>query len=88
MLIAENITPLGKVAFWVKETARKTVRIFRSFTDKYSVIEDEVDDDSADEISPVFFNTSAMEQRNLLQVQCVGRRLISRTILSHYILYH
>ena len=48
-------TPFGRVATWVRDTARKTVRIFTSFRDKFW--RDDVEDQENEICSPVCEHT-------------------------------
>ncbi len=62
--IIESHTPFGRVATWVRETARKTVRIFTSFRDKFW--RDELEDQENDISSPVCEHTDMQKQRQQL----------------------
>ena len=62
--ITESHTPFGRVATWVRETARKTVRIFTSFRDKFW--RDELEDQENDISSPVCEHTDMQKQRQQL----------------------
>jgi hypothetical protein len=67
--VTEAYSPLGRVASWVKETARKTVRIFTSFRDRFWR-DDELEEN---EICPsTYEQTDMRKHRQLAKVTTVN----------------